>query len=338
MTIFGWDSSHFDAVPNTARAISEGFAFFTHKAGGDANDAELAAWWSGAKGHRDDALLGAYWVLYPGSATSRADAFLARLDSQCPGWRDGPFILQVDCEKWNGNSSTVPSKADIKTFCDRLKARMPKLTPIVYAPNWVYGNTLNGLGYPLWASSYVGGSGAASALYPGDGSSKWAAYSGQVPAILQFSSSAVVAGQTTCDVNAFRGTLGELATLVAPGWKEEIDDMPLTNDDVDKVEVGVWGHDSITNPKQRVDSPAHDPAGTNPTVQAGYALGDAWARIYDLRDMVKALDAKVSALGTASVDVDALAAALEPKINGMGKGEIKAALVEFFEEGTGGTA
>jgi hypothetical protein len=334
MTIFGWDSSHFDAVPDTERAIAEGFLFFSHKAGGDANDAELAAWWAGAKKYRDRALLGAYWVLYPGSPISRADAFVKRLDDQCPGWRDGPFILQVDCEKWNNDSGTVPNKNDIRTFCDRLAAKMPKLRPIVYAPAWVYGNTLNGLGYPLWASSYVGGSGTASALYPGDSSGKWAPYSGQTPAILQFSSSATIAGQTTCDANAYRGTLAELTNLVAPGW--EID-MPLTDDDVNKVETGVWSHDSITNPKQRADSPLHDPAGANQAVQAGYALGDAWARIYDLRDAVKALDAKVSALSTASVDVDALATALEPKINGMTKDQVKAALVEVFEEGTGGT-
>lgn len=221
MTVYGWDASHYDTVASDTaeRVISEGFVFYTHKAGGDADDAELNDFWAEFKGHRDKLLLGAYWVLYPGSPNTRADRFLARLDSQCPGWRDAPFILQVDCEKWNGDSSTVPGKADIKAFCDRLKAKAPKLTPIVYAPEWVYGDKLKGLGYPLWASAYVGGSGAASSLYPGDTSSKWDAYSGQVPAILQFTSSAKIAGQTTSDANAFRGTKTELVNLLAPGWK-----------------------------------------------------------------------------------------------------------------------
>jgi hypothetical protein len=218
-TIYGWDASHYDKVPDGARVVSEGFAFMTHKAGGDADDAELAAWWKALKGHRKDILLGAYWVLYPGSPSAKADRFIARLDSQCPGWRDGPFILQVDCEEWNGDSSTVPPKADIKTFCDRLKAKAPKLLPIVYAPKWVYGDKLKGLGYPLWASAYVTGSGAASSLYPGDGSARWDAYSGQVPAILQFTSSATIAGQTTCDANAFKGSRTALTNLLAPGWK-----------------------------------------------------------------------------------------------------------------------
>jgi hypothetical protein len=224
VTIYGWDLSHYDG-PDSRDAVGQGFSFFTHKAGGDANDAELGTWWDLMKDYRLRALLGAYWVQYPGNPVTRADMFISRLDSQCPGWRDGPFILQVDCEIWGGDRGTLPGKADIKAFCDRLRVRCPKLVPVVYAPKWCYGDTLTGLGYPLWASSYVAGSGAASALYPGDNSSKWAAYSGQVPAILQFTSSAVIAGQTTCDANAYRGTLDQLTALLAPGWIAEIDDM-----------------------------------------------------------------------------------------------------------------
>lgn len=222
MTIYGSDVSHYDAS-DTRAMFGQDIVFQTHKAGGDANDAELQGWWAVVKPYRDRVLLGAYWVLYPGQPNTRADAFLSRLDSQCPGWRDGPFILQVDCEKWSGDSGTVPNKLDITTFCDRLVAKCPKLRPIVYAPNWVYGGTLKGLGYPLWASAYVTGAGSHKALYPGDSSSKWAAYSGQTPAILQYTSSATIGGQTTCDANAYRGTLTQLTQLVAPGWTEEID-------------------------------------------------------------------------------------------------------------------
>jgi hypothetical protein len=220
MTIYGWDLSHYDG-PDSRRAVGEGFSFFTHKAGGDALDTELGPWWSLMKGYRASVLLGAYWVLYPGSPAARANEFVARLDSQCPGWRDGPFILQVDCERWGGDQGTVPGKADIKAFCDRLRYLAPKLVPVVYAPKWVYGDSLSGLGYPLWASNYVTGSGSASKLYPGDGSSRWDSYSGQVPLILQFTSSATIAGQTTCDANAYRGTLAQLTAKLAPGWAQE---------------------------------------------------------------------------------------------------------------------
>ncbi|HEY3718363.1 MAG TPA: GH25 family lysozyme [Jatrophihabitantaceae bacterium] len=64
---------------------------------------------------------------------------------------------------------------------------------------------LAGLRYQLlWASSYVGGSGDFKTLYPGDGASQWGAYDGITPTILQYTSSATIAGQHTCDANAIR--------------------------------------------------------------------------------------------------------------------------------------
>jgi len=240
VTIFGWDMSHYDA-PGVGAAVTEGVSFLTHKAGGDKDDPEIGAWWAGVRG-LDPArvLVGAYWVLYPGNPAGRADAFLARLDATCPGWRDRPFLLQVDCEKWNGDAGTVPGRADIRAFCARLVARMPRLRPVVYAPKWVYGDSLTGLGYPLWASSYVSAAGGFKALYPGDASSRWATYSGQTPAILQYSSSATIGGQSTSDANAYRGTLAELTALVAPGWRE---DMDLTPDNLKAIAGAVWGND-----------------------------------------------------------------------------------------------
>jgi GH25 family lysozyme M1 (1,4-beta-N-acetylmuramidase) len=232
MTIFGWDESHFDA-PSIGTALAEGIKFITHKAGGDATDTELPAWWSGVKGlDPTRVLLGAYWVLYPGNPVGRADAFITRLDAACPGWRDRPFLLQADCEEWNGNPATVPNRTEVGAFCDRLVAKMPKLRPVVYAPKWVYGDRLTGLGYPLWASAYVTGVGGFKGLYPGDSNSRWGKYSGQTPAILQYSSSATIGGQTTCDANAYRGTLADLIALAAPGWET---DMPLTPADAQLV-------------------------------------------------------------------------------------------------------
>src|SRR4051812_1077016 len=136
----GIDLSHYDS-PDSRPAIDEGFVFLTHKAGGDQDDAELGTWWNYMRPFRSAVLLGAYWVLYPGRPQARADAFITRLDSQCDGWRDGPFILQLDCEVWGGDRSTLPPLADIRACCDRLVERMPKLRPIVYAPKWAYGDS-----------------------------------------------------------------------------------------------------------------------------------------------------------------------------------------------------
>lgn len=238
MTIYGSDVSHYDGA-DTRAMFAEGIVFQTHKAGGDKNDAELASWWGYVKGYRDRVMLGAYWVLYPGSPASRAEQFLARLDSQCPGWRDRPFILQADCEKWNGDPATVPSVAEVNAFCDRLVDRAPRLRPIGYLPDWVYGD-ISGFRYPLWSSKYVAGSGSFKSLYPGDNSAKWAAYGGKSPSVLQYSSSATIGGQTTCDANAYRGTLAELTKLLAPGWSSgKDDDVALSSDDK------AWIHNDI---------------------------------------------------------------------------------------------
>lgn len=324
MTTYGWDMSHFDA-PGIGTALAEGVKFITHKAGGDAPDSEIGAWWSGVKDFNTSMLMvGAYWVLYPGNPTERADAFIARLDATCPGWRDRPFILQVDCEKWNNNSATVPSKSEIQIFCARLMHHMPKLWPIVYAPKWVYGNTLTGLGYPLWASAYVSGSGGFKALYPGDKSSQWSAYSGQTPEILQYTSSAVIGGQTTCDANAYRGTLAELQNLLAPGWSTDVN--------VTDVEQ-IWNQDGIaTNPRQRAD------AQVNPTVRAAFALEDAWQQIYNLKDQLTNLTTTLTTqLGVIAnrpeVDVPALAAALKTELgdlSGLTMEQIETAVRNVF--------
>jgi GH25 family lysozyme M1 (1,4-beta-N-acetylmuramidase) len=300
MTIFGFDMSHFDE-PGLGTALAEGIAFVTHKAGGDRDDPELAAWWSGVRGvDPGRLLLGAYWVLLPGDPAGRADAFLSRLDAGCPGWRDRPFLLQADCEKWRGDPHTVPSKAEITAFCDRLVARMPKLRPVVYAPKWVYGNSLAGLKYPLWASSYVTGAGGFRSLYPGDSSSRWAPYSGQTPAILQYTSSATIGGQTTSDANAYRGTLAQLVALVAPGWTEEDD---VTPEDIGKIADAVWAH-MLRNPYSNADQPAGTILRYAPSAY----------RTDVLRTKVDALSKTIAAMAAGQVteaDIAALRAAVD---------------------------
>lgn len=312
MTTFGWDMSHYDA-PSIGNAVAEGISFVTHKAGGDGNDTELPTWWSGVKNlDPSKVLLGAYWVLYPGSPSARADTFLARLDAVCDGWRDRPFLLQVDCEKWNGDPGTVPSEADISAFCDRLVQKMPKLRPVVYAPKWVYGNSLAGLSYPLWASAYVTGSGPFKALYPGDSSSRWTVYSGQTPEVLQYTSSATIGGQTLSDANAYRGTLQELTALVAPGW----------TDAVNSTDVNVlFNTDGVITSPSGANSA--DPSWTggqffrntyNEAKSAHLAVGDVLSQL-------ETLQAAVTALGQPpAVDVPALAAGIVALLPALGGG------------------
>jgi hypothetical protein len=225
MTIYGWDASHHDwprGPMDIAAAVRDGIAFMTHKIGEarTVTDDKFAAWYQRARGVVP--LLGAYYVNHPGDQHFQADRMLSMLDSKAPGWRDGPFVLQVDAEKFD-YMDRAPSPTEVRAFCDRLVARTGgAFTPIVYAPRWLYGDSLRGLPYPLWASAY--GSNPAvnyRQAYPADTSSRWDAYSGQTPAILQYGSRTTIGRQPNCDANAFRGSLDELRTLVTGGIEME---------------------------------------------------------------------------------------------------------------------
>lgn len=337
MTIFGWDASHYDDPPDAARMIREGFSFFTHKAGGDGNDPELAATWKNVKPYRathiafnangdsyyaasdgsPGVLVGAYWVVRPdlhGNASDDADAFLARLDSQCPGWRDAWFILQADCESWGDSSGRKkPNKAHIKVFCDRLRAKAPKLMPLVYASKGDYGDSLAGLGYPLWNARYSLSyqTGTASGLYARAlaAGSGWVEYSGQMPPIWQFTSSATIAGQTTCDANAYRGTLAQLASLVAPGWEDDVEPVDLLQYDPNDPALGI--------PNDFNDKATNKTVSVRTAIYNGYSIPKKIAdtqlpalqqeldgRFADLEAKLDALAAKVDALGAQQLPAD----------------------------------
>lgn len=306
MTIFGNDCSHYDAS-DTRAMFAEGIVFQTHKAGGDKNDAELGAWWDYVKGYRGRVLLGAYWVLYPGSPASRADAFISRLDAVCDGWRNGPFILQADCEKWNGDPGTVPSVSEVNKFCDRLVERMPKLRPIGYLPDWVYGD-ISSFHYPLWSSKYVTGTGSFKSLYPGDGSSKWASYGGKSPDVLQYSSSATIGGQTTCDANAYRGTLAELTKLLAPGWTTQQEDDMSAGIDGSDLTVLFGTDNTVPTPSNANDYATNKGRSlkeslTNIEYHTRQAETNAWTAHLDSTGINAKLDQLIAAAGLEAAEV-----------------------------------
>ncbi|WP_246024113.1 hypothetical protein [Nocardia yunnanensis] len=65
----------------------------------------------------------------------------------------------------------------------------------------------------LIQSSYVGGTGFATELYPGYTSPYWNGFGGKAVDLLQFTDAAQVAGHTV-DANAFRGSLDDLRRLL----------------------------------------------------------------------------------------------------------------------------
>jgi hypothetical protein len=214
-TLYGWDASDFDhdrGPMDMAAAAKAGIAFFTHKyTESTSTKHHPQAAMNGARA-AGIPFLGAYAVpRTPGpSIASQAAYLIAYADQVTPWWRTFPgWFWQVDTEHWSYDKVSAATGA---AMCAELRKRTGKQT-IHYAPQWAYGNTVPGPD-PLWASSYVSGSGDFKTLAAKITSGKWAAYSGRTPAILQYSSSATIGRQPTCDANLFRGSTADFARLI----------------------------------------------------------------------------------------------------------------------------
>lgn len=218
-TIFGIDIANFQEGLDLSLVKDEGFDFVWAKVSeGDS----FRDWcWPG---FRDDAracglLIAGYHYVRTGSADAQADLF-------CDQLGDNSIPAMLDFEDGSG---------DIDNFWavhDALTARGIHVA-LSYIPRWYWQR----IGSPdisgvptLIQSSYVGGSGPAMALYPGDDADHWDGFGGRTVDILQFTDAATVGGMQV-DANAFRGTRAQLAALLgAP----EGDDMQLTDTVTDK--------------------------------------------------------------------------------------------------------
>lgn len=172
--------------------------------------------------------IGGYVVPRSGVDANRiADEHLTFLDANAPWWREFPgFFHQVDLERWPYDS--VPSDVGNALYSIlRARTNQPVL---MYASAGQYGSdALEGL---LWNANYAANytTGGFAELYDlcgGNSGPGWAPYGipTREPAVWQYSSSAVVAGQHTTDVNAFRGSERDFAGLLgikSPSTEEEI--------------------------------------------------------------------------------------------------------------------
>lgn len=212
-TIYGWDTSSHDDTP----ASRDGIDFFTCKlTDGDHyyENPTFAAKMNAMHGFGVE-VMGAYHVLWGNrSIANQVDWFVQRLDATIPWWRDFDyFICQSDDEPFYSGLQTAPSVSQINEFHDRIitatngKISAPRNS--AYAPGWYYGNSVTGLKYNWWQSNYGGNPvGHYPDIYPGNASSRWA---GPIATFfLQYGSNAIIAGQTTSDANAYRGTLDQL--------------------------------------------------------------------------------------------------------------------------------
>ncbi|HEY2793145.1 MAG TPA: GH25 family lysozyme [Micromonosporaceae bacterium] len=285
-TVYGWDASHYDGTLTKAilaRARSEGIQFFTHKLGeglGNVDPTQATA--LSAARSAGITLIGGYWFIHDtDGAVASAKKCIATADAHESWWRDFPgWFWQTDAEV---SSTGLPSPSYIETFSNYLANETGKRC-IVYASRGMYGNRLTGVHHKLWNADYGSNPhGGFKSVYPGNSSRGWTAYSGQTPYLLQFSSNATIAGRTTCDANAFRGTLQELAEYI------EGDDMPLTTSDIDKIVAAVWNKDGTTP-----NYPWMSDAATNTEIKAISAVKDGANQAHEANVGVAALTATLA--------------------------------------------
>lgn len=222
---FGLDISHHqDLSLDLAAARRDGCEFVFIKAGegGSLVDDEFAA--NLAEARAAGQLVGAYWFV---RANATAAAHVALMRRVVP--LDVPVILDVE----RPASGAPPTLAQARAVLDATRAAGYR-TPLSYIPLWfwrdVWGRPSLAGWPPLWSSRYpdniVGTLASEWAQVP---ASYWTGFGGLDVAVLQFTSSARIAGYQPLDANAFRGDRAQLAALLG-GQNPEVPDMDANQD------------------------------------------------------------------------------------------------------------
>jgi lysozyme len=278
MPTFGLDLSHYQNLSlDLAQCRREGieFVFLKSTEGNTFTDSAFAS--NLAEARNAGLLVAAYHYVRSAAAASDQIALIRRVVPL-----DVPVILDVEA-----NSGGVALTRDM---VNRLQA-VGYRVPLLYLPRWYWQQigspSLAGLP-PLWSSRYPDNVvGTLSSEWAQAPASYWTGYGGLGVAVLQFTSSARIAGHQPLDANAYNGTRAQLAALL--GGEAE-DDLPTPNE--------VWM------------APC---TGTGPTGAAETHPAVAWLTVMAFR--IAAIEQSTAQLaGRAPVDVDeaAVAANLAP--------------------------
>lgn len=197
-------SHHQDLSLDLAQTRRDGCEGAILKAGEGSSYADPAFAANLAEARAAGQLVAAYWYQ---RSNATAAAHVAKIQATVP--KDVPVILDVEA-----NSGTVALTRDI---IGRLNGAGYR-TPLLYLPRWYWQQIgspdLSGLP-PLWSSRYPDNTvGLLAAEWARVPVSYWDGYGGLPVALLQFTSSASIAGHQPLDASAFRGTRDQLAALL----------------------------------------------------------------------------------------------------------------------------
>jgi hypothetical protein len=191
MTIFFPDISSYEAgltiQPDTVAVIAKATEGTYYR------DAEYSNF--KAQAAKVGAIFSAYHFLKAGNAAGQADYCHAMVGST-------PVMLDVETE-----GSSMPTVTDVATFIARMHALGGRVWG-AYIPRWYWqqvGGDLAALGVAIVSSSYTTYS---------DSGPGWAPYGGVTPTAWQYTNKQAYGGQAL-DFNAYKGTVQQLAALIA---------------------------------------------------------------------------------------------------------------------------
>lgn len=237
MVTYGLDLSHHQGSTLDFKALrAEGieFAFLKSTEGSTFVDSEFVG--NLSKARAAGMLVAAYHYVRSNATAAAQVVNVARVVP-----RDVPVIPDVEA---NSGGVTL-----VREFVEQLRA-VGYRVPLLYLPRWYWQQigspSLAGLP-PLWSSRYPDnvsrslsdGLAKAPATY-------WAGYGGLGVTVLQFTSSARVAGHAPLDADAYIGTRDQLAAVLGQPQQEEDD--PVKNLILARAAGGdaVWVGDGIT--------------------------------------------------------------------------------------------
>ena len=207
MTLFGPDISSYQSGLVLSRLADASFVIAKTTEGTYYTDADYQGW------RQQAAALGKLFAWYhflsgEGSAVQAAHTKANVGDLSLPGMLDAEPA-----------GSFSPTLAQIINYIDAAHATGLNLR-LCYLPEWYWSQIgspalgdLLARGVHLVSSSYPGGTGGPTQIYPGDGARGWNSYGGVPVEIYQFTNQASDGGQSL-DYNAFRGDLPALHGLL----------------------------------------------------------------------------------------------------------------------------
>lgn len=227
MTIFGWDASDYDwgrGPMDLGAAKRDGITFVSHKLTEMTSSTTFVHRFGDFARRAKDAgfkYIGAYIVPRSGVAASvQVARAIIEINRQWPEWRDFPgFFWQIDSEKWPYDHPPLSLGTDM---CAMLESQTGKKA-LHYASVGHYGQEWN-QPYPRWNPNYWlwQQPGHYKDLYRRSGGDSGAGWTGSAK-IWQYSDSATIGGQGSCDANAFKGSEEDFAAMIGVRVTEQQD-------------------------------------------------------------------------------------------------------------------